>query len=406
VIEKMAESEELQAVLGEILRTLTPIQARILEHLFSVRQHKDGENAKHLIEKVFQRNLGFLDDLNSPMAVGGRDYSEETVRQHCTALRKALDKYTNSHEAQRQRWHFTLPPGSKEEGYRLRIVDKTRAPGTAGAFWQSHLSPARDIFVVCNEPLFFRDYRTELVLRYLDVNQDESHPEQAIAELQKLHHDEHTPEMHPSQLYLLSGEVAARDYIQEWFLNHGVKVRMAISRNTDQKTIAGSSPILLGNPRINRHMRRILEIDEPHFRYRTHPKTAGLIEIENPTDDERPILREHNVRADDGHWYLRDDSTKRVFCVISRIPNPWEDGVVTMIACEWSRATEEIARMLTSEERMNQSFKQPKAPKDADERLPQYFQAIFAIRLDPVNRDGRAHKPQLLLSHFDSAHQR
>ncbi len=385
---------EWSALVKEILRSQAfrraPLRAELLKYLFANVHKPQGVSRKTLAAEVFKTDR----------------YDEGAVGERCLDLRQALKEYAESGAGQVQTWRCDLPPAVPSEGYRLRFVNRVAAPGTTGAFWQAHLSPARDILIVYNEPLFYRDDVEQTVTRYLDINHDQTQTDREVAlnELKAKRPKVHKPKLHPSYLYLLSGEVAARDCIQNWFeIVAGVKAQARIGRRVTSPEIAQSSPVLLGNLRTNSFMRNILESSYgEHLDYRVDPEGFGKITIRKVREQEKEVLGRHCkscIRETQGENLLLEsasEANRDVFGIVTRIPNPYDnEGAVTIISSDHTRAVEQIAHMLTSENRLSGANAQANWP--ADEPMPACFQCLFAVRLGPVNMDTEA-KPAVLLA--------
>jgi hypothetical protein len=328
------------------------------------------------------------------------------VGERCLDLRNALKEYSESGSGQVQTWRCELPPAVPSEGYRLRFINRTAAPGAAGAFWQAHLSPARNVLIVYNEPLFYRDDAGHSVTRYLDINHDQTQTNREIAlqELRTRRPDAYKQDLHPSYLYLLSGEIAARDCIEEWFESvAGIKAQGKIVRRITSPDIAQSSPILLGNLRTNSFMRNILDSTHcEHLGYRLSPDGFGVVAVRDATAREKEVLdgqESKGVRRGKGEELLLESSLEAngdVFGVVTRIPNPYDnEGAATIISSDHTRAVEQIAHTLTSEHRLGNVQVQIGEPADAG--MSACFQYLFSVRLGPVNMDTEA-KPAVLLA--------
>lgn len=380
---------EWSVLVKEILRTQefrrAPLRAELLRYLLANIHKPQGISRKTLATEVFK----------------SARYDEGAVGERCLDLRHALKEYAESGAGQVQSWRCELPPAVPSEGYRLRFVNRVAAPGTTGAFWQAHLSPARDILIVYNEPLFYRDEVEQTVTRYLDINHDQTQTDRELAlnELKTKRPGAYKAKLHPSYLYLLSGEVAARDCIQNWFETvAGIKATGRIGRRVTSPEIAQSSPVLLGNLRTNSFMRNILESAcGEHLDYRLEPEGFGRIVVRNPHQREKELLAKKG-RARDDSLVLESapEANQDVFGVVTRIPNPYDnEGAVTLISSDHTRVVEQIAHMLTSENRLSSAGAQAGWP--TDEPMPACFQCLFTVRLGPVNMDTEA-KPAVLLT--------
>ncbi len=387
-------NNEWSTLLKDILRTQefkrAPLRTQLLSYLFD-RVHKpQGISRKVLAMEVFK----------------SARYDEGAVGERCLDLRNALKDYGESGTGQVQKWRCELPAAVPQEGYRLRFVNQVAAPGTTGAFWQAHLSPARNILIVHNEPLFYRDASKQTITRYVDINLDHAQMTREIAleALKSRRPAEYKEELYPSYLYLLSGEVAARDYIAEWFeAVAGVKTQSRITRRLASPEIAQSSPVLLGNLRTNSFIRSFLESSHcQHLDYVVAPqKQFGVIAIRNVSSEEKQLLagqNRRNIRSNGSGLLLESsfEANEDVYGVVTRMPNPYdEEGAVTIISSDSTRAVEQIAHTLTNEHRLSAVSAQ--SGWQNEDPMPTCFQCIFAVRLGPVNMDTEG-RPAVFLT--------
>jgi len=383
--------EQWSALVKTILRTpefkRAPLRTELLRYLFERIHKPQGMSRKIIATEVFKST----------------QYDEGAVGERCLDLRNALKEYAESGPGQVQKWRCELPPAVPSEGYRLRFINQVAAPGTTGAFWQAHLSPARNVLIVYNEPLFYRDGSDQTITRYLDINHDQTQfsRETALQELKEQRPGAHKEGLYPSFLYLLSGEVAARDYIEEWFASvAGVKAQARIARRMTTAEIAQSSPILVGNLRTNSFMRNVLQSAHcEQLAYNLHPEKFGTVVIKDANEKELELTagnRKRSRQKNDLHLETTSDANQDVYGIVTRIPNPYEDeGAITMISSDYTRAVEQIAHTLTSEHRFAGMSTQ--VGWSADEPLPACFQCLFAVRLGPVNMDTEA-RPAVLLT--------
>src|SRR5215831_7268852 len=134
----MSHDREWPALVKEILRTAefrrAPLRAELLRYLFANIHKPHGISRKTLAAEVFK----------------SARYDEGAVGERCLDLRNALKDYADSGAGQVQAWRCELPPAVPSEGYRLRFINRVAAPGITGAFWQAHLSQARNVLIVYN----------------------------------------------------------------------------------------------------------------------------------------------------------------------------------------------------------------------------------------------------------------
>lgn len=101
-----------------------------------------------------------------------------------------------------------------------------------------------------------------MVFRLVDTKVDEMNAEQAVESLKEERPDLYGKDVYATRLYLLTGEIEARDCLEEWFDGAtDFKISKGASRSINQADIDESSPIFLGNTRTNQFMREILKED-------------------------------------------------------------------------------------------------------------------------------------------------
>lgn len=100
-----------------------------------------------------------------------------------------------------------------------------------------------------------------MVFRLVDTKVDEMNAEQAVESLKEERPDLYGKDVYATRLYLLTGEIEARDCLEEWFDGAtDFKISKGASRSINQANDE-SSPIFLGNTRTNQFMREILKED-------------------------------------------------------------------------------------------------------------------------------------------------
>jgi len=386
---KTQRVDEEKALIEEIITSPLFSGARLrimlLRHLFQSRDKP--QTVGDLAEEVWDKGLDTFDP--------------NTVRVQCADLRKHLKEFASSYIGT-SRLRCDLPPANLAESYRLIFTEiETKWRATHG-FWKAHLSSGLNVITVCNEPLFFRDWdeRVRKVTRYSDINQEDTDSRKALEKLKQLHPDDFKESLECSHSYLPSGEIFARQRLEEWFDQAaGIKIRNLVSRHMNGQELAETSPILLGNTRTNRFIREILKSEDcAHLAYTIRPERFGVIEIANANENEIEALRRlppSSVRFGNESAEVVDspDSARYVFGLVTRIPNVYGEGAITIIAADYTRFIDQIARVATDESLLRHIVEKADWK---DSVAPQSFQALLMMRTGIGILDDERRKPELL----------
>jgi len=273
------EDKEWKALIEKILHSEDFVRAEtcsdLLRLLFEHKNDRGGVDGKTLAEELYKKKKH-----NDP---------ERAFRVLCIDLRKNLWRYSGSKEGQEQKWSCLLPDAVSGQGYKLRFIDQWDLPGLTGAFWQAHRQGSKSPIVAYSEPLFFRDRGGNRVFRWFDVNFDDPARELAMKTLHEKHPETKNEDLHPSYLYVLSGEINARQYIREWFEDvAGISVPALNSRRSNSTIISSTCPILLGNPQVNSLMRHLLQSAEcKQLSYRFDNHRFGVTCVVDANDHEK-----------------------------------------------------------------------------------------------------------------------
>jgi len=384
----LGQVSEFEALIDSALKSegfaSASLKSAILRHLFVNRGDQTKISEKGIAEAVFGIKPG-------------APYSGQRIRTQCMAVRSGLESYASSPTGQVQKWRCTLPKATAETGYLLRFEDQTQPHRATEAFWLDHLESEFDTIVVHTEPLFFRDQLDGRVIRYFDANDDRATLDSFSSELARRFSETEAKMFRPSYLYLLSGEIAARDQIADWFEEAGHRrVKGAISRNLD--TIENRCPVLLGNPFTNRFMRDQFAAQESEYLdFRFDLAQLNCIRVRLRTaNEEFSANLVNDYRREDCLCVLTDKTDREVYGMVTRIPNPYGDGCITIIASHNTRAIEQIATTLTNENRLQKVFAQ--LGFSPQEKLPTSFEWLFAVPSSVGNQDSQAGLPRLVLS--------
>jgi hypothetical protein len=344
-----------------------------------------------------------LHELSKSKKKDDQDYDfEEAVRQQCLDLRRFLRKYF----ARATRgWCVLLPNAVERRGYQLQCIKLDDPESITLAFWKAHLTPPPNVAVVYPEQLFYQDWPEHFTFRYFHLNAEQE--SRALEELKAQY-----PEMYKDSLiaaypYVAAGDVEARDLIVRWFAEHTlVKVQQAITRRMDDRAIAESSLILFRSAASNRMIADILRSSEAkHLAFRLQ---AGGVSV-NGRRYGRVMVKEHKdekIRADElerfapynpvrigSEWQLDFSPEKGVeLAILSRVRNPHAETAVTILNTDSGRAVEQIARLLTDEERMRAGVKDLKFPVP----YPESFEILYAIPVGSITTDYRRAKLETL----------
>jgi hypothetical protein len=348
-----------------------PKRRAILDYLFHARDDAAGSSERGIAEHALDVEPGAA-------------FNPTGVREQCKELRRRLDRFAESAAGQAQKWRCTLPNAVRGEGYRLRFEDRTAPRRATEAFWHAHLfgKPALETVVVLTEPLFYRDVAANVVLRFWDINRDETSRADALAALAQQHPfvlEYFREGLFPSYLYLLSGEVGARDQIADWFDAHGHPRPTTWKSRQLPGGIEGKSPILLGKPSVNRYMQTVFDAPTAQHLGMRHDQRLGCTRLAAVTPAEEAVLRRHGARVTRAGeaCLLDDDPQSEVYGVVTRIPNPYRRGVVTMLSAYNTRAVEQMAAVLTDDERLRVVFEQ--AGLSPTDPVPESMQWLFVV---------------------------
>lgn len=367
-----------------------PKRIALLRYLFEHRTAAVGE--WDIAKDVF----------NEPAKAG---YRSGKVRGQCKKLRAALERFADADISPNQ-WRVFLPLVIGNEGYSLKMVNLSAPESMVHAFWQAHMEPPRPVDIICNEPLFYRDFEASMVVRVphmMDTSEDDNAPKTPTGPVAAVLSNEFNKPLYPCHLYALSGEIGARDQIAEWFADAaGIKTKTRFSRRIDDVSaeIKTASLILLGNIHTNRLIEDITTVYQyGQFAYRLNGAGFATVEVRNPTPFERAALKKYlpaNADPASPTIVLRDDPQpdRVVFCVVTRLPNPYSsEGAITILGACYTRALEEIAFTLTDENSVAELLEKTKWPKE--QKVPRYFEGLFSVRLGRVGVDAEMATPKL-----------
>jgi hypothetical protein len=392
---------EWGALVGEILGTPDFVRAefctRLLQVLLDNYDPSTGLSGKELADLVYKQKLHAEPD--------------QAFRQLVMELRVKLRRYSATEEGQRQRWCCLLPNGISGRGYMLRFVDQWNLPGASGTFWQAHRQGESVPMVVFSEALFFVSKSGNALFHWADVSSPNGSPDVALRVLKEKHPEVDVTALRPCYPYIASTEIKAQKVIQDWFeTSAGNSVTGRSSRRVGSDEIASTSPILLGKPHENGTMREMLEVEEcGGLRYSYATDRPGVTLLKDATEDEidtLSFLPASTTRRDGNSWELIDtpDANGVVFGTLLRMPNPYGEGVVTIISAHDTRAVEQCAKSLTDDARIRRLF--ANSAWNWEDAAPERFEAVFAVRTGPASIDADARPPELIGLHVHRFRQR
>ena len=284
-------------------------------------------------------------------------------------------------------------------------------------FWRPHLREQKEVVIVVNQPLFFRDRARRMVFRCFGVDSRRNTTPADV--LRSTCPDEFREGLEVVQPYLLSGEVSARDAIAAFFSKSArPSPTTAISGRMPDDAITRTSLILLGDSGLNRFIDSLeagtvgsmvtpnigwLE-REDYLPYRLLKRSAaspnGVVRIYEPTDEEIKLFPAGTFQEISGSrndrvtmYSLRNDPSRFVYSVVTRMPNPYNQSAVTIISSLFSEAVEQVARLLT-EDSIIRKFTAGLPWQSGS--LPSAFQGLFAVSMGIPQLDAGALSPQFV----------
>jgi hypothetical protein len=379
----MTQQDEISSLFDDVVRSIYLRRSLSLSALFKYLWTKRNEPSQSLdIWEEVLHEFSRSDDKDRPK--DQYDY-QSSVRERCLELRKALQDY-NANSG--QEWRIALPNAIPHRGYQIQVqrVDGSLSP-TFG-FWQAHLKANRDVCVVHVEQLFYQSWRNRSTFRYYDCNED--NPELAIAELKERHPEAYTDELNAAYPFVACGEIEARDVIADWFAEYSmVKVKGAVSRRRNDKEIWRDSLILLGGSPGNRMIKEVLE-SCPHLDIwlkeswaNINGRPSGVMVVKNASEHEMSRFARFNPVCTGSDCLLHFSPEQgTVLAIVTRAPSPYANSSVTIINTDFGRAVEQVAQLLTDEERMG-GREWPKL----EPSMPGSFQVLYAIPIRSLSAD-------------------
>jgi len=379
-------------------------QRQVLENIGGSRFFSGAPQRMELLRYLYEHRSTRLTEVDIAIEhfgiEDGTKVDNSKVRKLCGHVRQSLIEYADN-DVVKGDWRFFLPPADRS-GYQLRVVNIRAMRGADHHFWYGHLEPARPVTIVYDEPMFYRDDVRGTVLRVpqVETGEGEKSFKGASDELQRLFRNEAAENLHPCHLYTLSGEIAARDRIAGWFADeYGMKVNSLVSRlMRDFSDLSGCSPIVLGSVRTSKILAELTMLHQyGRFGYFVDKQDFRTLEVIGYTEKERAVLADrYGATVSDGNLTIRYDPRpdKIVFCVVTRMPNPYDKkSAITILNAGYSKALETLAQTLTSRELFAETFAE--VDLDMKNGFPRYFQGLFSVRLGATGQDDKPGRPVL-----------
>ncbi len=362
---KAADRLEQKEIIERILASVAGPRRRDLIRLLDETQGAVTDGM--IVEKVYGFGPAYA-------------YNPAIIRRLVSDARTLLEVFWDE-DITLSNWTCAIPP-SDGGGYRMDWSRRTRGTSATETFWGAHLDAGCRIIVVANELLFYTDREGKFVARFTDMNEEGQSQSAQVKALYEEHREifdlpfAEFSRMRAMRVYMLAGEVSAREDIRDWFMEQGIRVRHRISSNMAATEVDKTSPILLGNPRINRLIATQLGRAK-HLRFQMHPDETG-IELKGLTQEEiERITRDFPAKVLGDRIRLIDDQDGDVFAVITRLPSRNGGGPVTIIGSEYTRAVAGAAMALTNE-RLLQLMLHGVWPDNT--AAPSSFQLVVVVR--------------------------
>lgn len=119
-------------------------------------------------------------------------------------------------------------------------------------------------------------------------------------------------------------------------------------------------------------------------------KAYGRVTLKDPTSHELELLGDFRPVCTDSVCTLDFSPAQGfVLVILTRIPNPFADTTVTILNADFGRAVEQLALLLTDEERLRAGKELPRKPS-------KYFQALLSVPIHSLTSQHRRVKLKLL----------
>ena len=376
-------------------------KAAIVERICDLMLAAKAKKRAQLLKLLFDES-SVTDELITERIYGKAArfaYMADTVRRLVADTRKEVARYGNEEGAEDE--CICSVANSDGTSWKLTWEKRNKTERATMTFWKAHLCHNQRLLVVSNQLLFFVDRHGRMVVRVMDMN-DDSSDEMRLVNLFFQEHQEFTAlpfvteeRMRPMRIYRLDGEVTGVTAIREWFRGLGYDVKERLSHRVDMRELGKSSPILLGNPRINPLMDDQFK-RAPFLKYRMDRKHFG-IELSGVASDTVRAISERfpgRVKETQAGIRLIDQENGDAFGLTTRVPNPYSDGCVTMLGTEYAKVTGKTTQTLTNNARLSKLLE---GTWNAGEETPSAFQLLVVSR-NGSQADGNSGKPPELVA--------
>jgi hypothetical protein len=295
-------------------------------------------------------------------------WDDNRVRERCLHLRRGLDDHFSDTYTG---WRCMLPAGVRTEGWQLEFVDRGSLSRPTNLFWQPHLSSLRNITVFFDELLFYVDRNKRIGFRFFEL--DGEAQTVALLELKRTHPGFFNKHVRVMYLPPLGGTTNAQDRIETWFDRQAmIRIEKRNCRNIDGDATADRSPIIICGVTRCEFVRDVFAANK-HLDFTMKGGERGFATVN---------IRKPSVKAS---TFLDDDPDGRVYAIITRIRHPFGEGCLTLINSEHASASDQVARALTDDDRLNEVF--AGMGISLNKPLPPSFQWLFAVERGQVKRE-------------------
>ena len=318
------------------------------------------------------------------------------ARQRVLALRKSLADYEAAHPD--EKWKIVIPEARGNGGYRAEIVPSIRVDTSlASSFWRPHVLSPKKCRVVCDPVLFFYDHSMPGAFRFVDTNIDSPNDGAALECLKQKHPDAYRDNLIPFHLFIDVGSVRASETLRKYFAKTmSQPISLILSTDCTRKQYLKLSPIFVGTSRTNAFLRGYFRSgDASGLAFRISQETYPAIQILRPTAKEVADLRPLGLKLDKNRdGFLLTPAKDKTLGIVSRVPGPTQNAVMTMIMSDAPFAVAKMAEMLTNEDALRRTFEQ--MGWSSSRPIPDTLEMLFQVNLWPGDVPDEANEPRLL----------
>ena len=234
-------------------------------------------------------------------------------------------------------------------------------------FWRPSFVAPRTTTLFLNNPLFFKDNRNEgAIIRHLSVN-EWGNAKSLPAVLEKLHvgtaFKKAYPRLDEANVYLMRGEVEARDHLVEWLKHACSDAKIECHYRSAHASLHPHHCVLMGNWRMSLLLRGLYQHKEYKVALRVEMVEQNIIHIRGPfsKQEEDTLKKCGATKLSRSLWVFYDfggippkspkaapdPREKWAHVVITRLANPDDRGTVTMFSSNHNAAVERTMRIFT-----------------------------------------------------------